>query len=158
MVEGIGRAAADAMSLSTADARRFLAKIRHDETTGCWEWVAARNTYGYGQFKHGSGMRPAHRVSYEAVCGPIPDGLQIDHLCRNRACVNPAHLEAVTCRINLLRGDTTTARRAAVTHCPAGHVYAQDNLRVTRNGTRKCKACHRIRERTKYRLAHGLAP
>lgn len=89
--------------------RRFLAKVRK-EPNGCWAWIGARTGQtrtdhrgGYGSFFDGERMRPAHRVSYEIEVGPIPAGLQLDHLCRNRACVNPDHLDPVSPRMNTLR-------------------------------------------------------
>jgi hypothetical protein len=90
-----------------------------------------------------------HRLAYEVFVGPIPDGLQIDHLCRQRACCNPDHLEAVTCRVNLLRGDTITAREAATTHCPQGHEYTEANTyrRPDNPIKRDCKICRRERQR-----------
>lgn len=121
---------------------------------GCWEWTAALKDNGYAAFQVMRNTeilcRYGHRFSHEAFIGPIPDGLQIDHLCRNRRCVNPEHLEAVTCRVNLLRGETVTARRAAVTHCPKGHAYDADNT-YTRpgRGGRDCKICRRLRKRKK---------
>jgi hypothetical protein len=75
--------------------------------------------------------------------GKIPEGLQIDHLCRVRECANPAHLEAVTCRENLLRGDTVTAHNANKTHCVNGHEYTPENTAITRDGCRRCRICHR---------------
>lgn len=90
---------------------RFLSKISETSTVGCWLWTAHRKGYGVYSIK----SRPvlAHRFSYEAIVGPIEGGMQLDHLCRNRHCVNPAHLQPVTCRENLLRGDTIAARLLA---------------------------------------------
>lgn len=88
----------------------------------------------------------AHRVYYEARFGPIPAGLQLDHLCRNRGCVNPDHLEPVTCRENLMRGHTVAAANAKKTHCNAGHALAGDNLRVWK-GKRYCIVCQRERQK-----------
>ena len=93
-------------------------------------------------------MLTVHRVAYEAAVGPIPEGLQLDHLCRNTLCTNPAHLEPVTCRENLLRGNTLQAANAAKTHCPYGHPYAGENLRVRRLKSgglgRSCRECARV--------------
>lgn len=116
---------------------RLLARVEVDRE-GCWLWlgyVGIRN--GYGSFGAG---KLAHRVAYEAFVGAIPPGLQIDHLCKVRRCVNPDHLEAVTQRENLLRGDTVTARNAARTECPRGHPYTPENT-YRSNGKRRCRIC-----------------
>lgn len=109
--------------------------------TGCWMWMAAIHWTGYGVGKDGL----AHRHSYEAFVGPIPSGLQIDHLCRNRWCVNPAHLEAVTQKVNIMRGHGFGAKNARRTHCPRGHPYSDTNTKVWvgADGCRRraCIAC-----------------
>lgn len=118
-----------------------LIKERVRETGKCWEWTGRLGRESYGSIEH-YGRWAAHRLSYVAFHGPIPDGLTIDHLCRNRSCVNPDHLEAVTSRTNTLRSDQTRAginiRR---THCPSGHPYSGSNLRLSATGARLCRAC-----------------
>lgn len=109
----------------------------------CWPWTGALDQNGYGAFWDGRSMRKAHRVIYETLVGPVPDGLQLDHLCRNRACTNTAHLEPVTARENSMRGETIAAANAAKTHCPVGHEYTPDNTMRSKLGKRQCRRCHR---------------
>ena len=126
---------------------RFWEKV--DKTGPCWEWTASK-VYGYGQFgiAHQKHAR-AHRFAYELLVGPIPEGLELDHLCRNRACVNPDHLEPVTTRVNLLRGATVTARKAGQTHCIHGHEFTPDNTFIRKNGCRTCLTCRRALDRVR---------
>lgn len=119
--------------------QNFLNKIRL--SNGCWDWVASLSVKGYGLFKLNGKTVKAHRVSYELFKGEIPKGLQIDHLCRNRKCVNPSHLEAVTARINVLRGETITAKAFRTTKCPLGHPYSMYNTWFDNRGHRNCKIC-----------------
>ncbi len=123
----------------------FWAKV--DKTQTCWLWTAYTMPNGYGQFRYEGRMRLAHRLSYEWLIGPIPTGLQLDHLCRVRHCVNPAHLEPVTTRINLLRGEGFSAANARKTHCINGHEFTRDNTRSWKDSIRICRACDRERHR-----------
>lgn len=118
-----------------------------DAATGCWiwQWTIARN--GYGFTKVAGKTRHAHRVYYERHVGPVPDGLTLDHLYRNRACVNPAHLEPVTIRENTLRGEGPSARNAAKTHCKYGHECTPENTHMRPSGSRSCRVCLRERQR-----------
>jgi hypothetical protein len=123
-------------------AERLMAKVRV-EAGGCWTWTGAMTHNGYGKIWSG-GEDPkclrAHRASYEAHVGRVPDGLVLDHLCRNRACVNPAHLEPVSARENLMRGEGTSAVNARRRTCRKGHLLLGENLRMEVSG-RRCKQC-----------------
>lgn len=110
---------------------------------GCWEWTGARTRTGYGSFTDaGSRKCQAHRFAYEHLVGPIPNGLELDHLCRNRWCVSPSHLQPVTHRENQRRG----IKGILTTHCPKGHPYSEENTRMY-GGHRFCKTCGREGDR-----------
>jgi len=115
-------------------------KIRVAEND-CWEWAGALNSKGYGSFGHLGHRVSTHRLAYELLVGPIMDGLHIDHLCRNRACCNPVHLEAVPQRTNTLRGVSFAATNATKTHCRHGHEYTAANTYTDKRGSRSCKTC-----------------
>lgn len=138
------------------DAEACRAAIAEITAAGCWLIKPTRiQVTGYGVIQRRGKQRLAHRLSYEAFVGPIPDGLQIDHLCRVRACFNPEHLEPVTARENILRSPFTQAsKHAATTHCPAGHEYTPENTRFyAKTGGRPyrlCKSCARARGRAYY--------
>lgn len=129
----------------------------------CWLWVGAKQGKGYASFGWG-GRRPngnsrtvlAHRFAYEVLVGPIPAGLTLDHLCRNHACVNPDHLEPVTNKVNVLRGEGLTARYASATRCVNGHPFDAANT-GSHNGKRYCRACKAERARQYYHRSKGAA-
>jgi HNH endonuclease len=143
---------------------RFWAKVDKNgpipeyrpELGPCWPWTGAKTDRGYGETWDGRVLY-AHRFAYELLVGPIPDGLEPDHLCRVRHCVKaiadqhgPAHLEVVTHRENLLRGESPAAQQARRTHCPQGHPYDAENTSRW-NGHRYCLACRRERDRQRNR-------
>ena len=137
------RAAARCHRVRPTAAARFEAKHVPEPNTGCWLWTSTSHSDGYGLILVGGRRRLAHRLSYELHRGPIPEGLDLDHLCRQRCCVNPAHLEPVTVRVNILRGVSPAALHAVKTQCPRGHAYDDTNTYRTPSGERKCRACHR---------------
>lgn len=125
---------------------RFWAKV-DPQASGCWRWTASKKMGGYGQYQLEGWPQLAHRVAYEYLVGPIPAGLTIDHLCRNRWCVNPEHLEPVTQRENNLRGGSLVALNARKTHCKRGHPLSGPNLYIHPTaGARQCRICMQARE------------
>ncbi len=122
---------------------RFLAKVRVNPDTGCWEWTSWRDRYGYGCISIGGKRnQKAHRVAYQLYKGQLTDGLQIDHLCRNRGCVNPDHLEEVTPRENTLRSQSVAGINARKTHCVNGHAFISANIYTESTGRKRvCRAC-----------------
>ena len=112
--------------------------------TPCWIWLAGINKDGYGCFSWNGKRGLASRFAYEFLVGLIPEGLTLDHLCRNRACVNPIHLQPVSLRDNVLRGNTFCSQNARRTHCIHGHPFDIFNTLITPQGWRRCRACNRI--------------
>lgn len=131
---------------------RFWSKVDRPDSESCWTWRASLSPKGYGQFSVGSKsaktyrMMKSHRYAYEAMIGPIPSGLDLDHLCRNKACCNPLHLEPVTSAENNRR------KALATSACFRGHPFTPENTCKGRNDTRECRTCRRDRKR-KYRNA-----
>lgn len=119
---------------------RFEMNVVRDDG-GCWSWTASTSG-GYGDFMVGGKRTKAHIAAYEHCIGPVPDGMELDHLCRNRACCNPEHLEPVTHQVNVLRGEGIAAVNARKTECKRGHSLAGDNLGINpTSGTRFCRIC-----------------
>ena len=138
---------------------RFWEKVSLcSDPNGCWLWSAHVNAAGYGTFWFDKTTRFAHRVAYMELIGSIPDGLELDHLCRTRNCVNPSHLEPVTTRENCLRGISPLAKNAAKTHCVNGHPLSGENLKPDqlKRGYRRCLECHRARNR-KYMAGYRIS-
>lgn len=120
--------------------------MKHTDRSGpCWLWTGHCNQDGYGRITVGGVARAAHRVSYEVYVGPIPEGLALDHLCRVRRCINPAHLEPVT--------QAENNRRARKSECINGHPFNSENTGM-RAGRRYCKQCHRTLNAASYRRTH----
>jgi hypothetical protein len=137
--------------------KRFLAKVRVRDIEDCWSWLAAKTRQGYGCFRLNGSSTTAQRVAYALFRGDLKPGLTVDHLCRNRSCVNPAHLEAVPHRVNIMRGKCITAEHARRTHCPrCGSElvwYIGPNHRQ-----RYCAQCKRRNSREHARRVRGSDP
>lgn len=130
---------------------RFFSKIKISPNitfngTPCWLWTRELDEKGYARFRYATKQwhGRAHNVSYKMFIGPIPDGLEIDHLCRRRHCVNPVHLEAVTYWTNQLRGVGTLVARTLQTHCKYGHEFTPENTYPMPHGGRQCRICRKI--------------
>lgn len=122
--------------------RRFMKSFRVDPTEGCWIWIRSSHNHGYAKIMINRKVYAAHRVSYEHFVAPILDGNVIDHLCRNTGCVNPRHLDAVSHKENVKRGDAGNWQKIK-THCPQGHIYDEENTGRNQSGSRFCKACRK---------------
>ncbi len=129
--------------------------------TGCVDWTGSMTEKGYGIVEWDGRTWRAHRVAYVLENGPIPEGMQLDHLCRNRRCINPTHLEVVTSRENTLRGMGPSAQNAMKTHCNRGHILDGDNLylwnRKGREPTRHCRTCKSLTKARAYNLRRQRA-
>lgn len=129
------------MKLNTLD----VLWSRIEKTESCWNWKGGISVYGYGQFMMNKKNYRVHKLIYELLKGKVPDGLELDHLCRVRHCVNPEHLEAVTHDENVKRGNDGLFQKLK-THCPQGHSYSGDNLYLDKKGYRRCRQCHNFAE------------
>lgn len=127
---------------------RLISKLEINKKTGCWEWRATISLKGYGQIRYKNNTIHAHRLSYIIFIGPLTPGLELDHLCRNKKCVNPYHLEEVTHQENCKRGDAGKYNKIK-THCPQGHEYTKENTIIDR-GSRLCRECRRIQSINNY--------
>ena len=134
---------------SVPQEQRFWNKVVKEGPKDCWLWIGTITANGYGQVKHNGRDIGAHRAAYQILVGPIPDGLTIDHLCRNRRCVNPTHLEPVTTKENLRRGLSPTAINARKTHCIHGHEFTKDNTYHRKGIGRRCRTCARALNRVR---------
>jgi hypothetical protein len=129
---------------------RFFSKVhRGDGPDDCWLWQGARShssklaRNAYGQFKVEGRAEKTHRVAYELEKGSIPDGLTVDHLCGSTLCVNPAHLEAVPLGENIRRSSGRAGTNSRKGSCLRGHPFSGENLRLAKDGSRRCRACQR---------------
>jgi Flp pilus assembly pilin Flp len=133
-----------------------------DKQDDHWFWRGNLKTAGYGRIRLNGVKVLAHRAVYEAYVGPIPAGLTIDHLCRVRACVNPAHLEPVSMKVNVLRGVGAAAQHARQTHCKRGHPLVGEHVYLNAQGHRRCRTCQLEMHAERYRTdpefrAHKIA-
>lgn len=130
-----------------ATLERYGRHLRIHGKGGCWEWTGPRTINGYARMSLSKTRHcVAHRVIYELFRGPIPDGLDLDHLCRVRHCVNPAHLEPVTRRENVMRGESPKIKAHLAGRCVRGHEMTAQNTYISPKGVRQCRECNRIRE------------
>lgn len=137
-------------------ADRVLYRMEPEPNSGCWLWTGARTLNGYGFISYHGRNEMAHRIAYGLFVGPIPEGKTLDHLCRQRACINPKHLEPVTLRENVLRNTSLVAANAVKTHCLRGHPLSGDNL-YTGGGQRACRACRRTAALASYHRRRATA-
>lgn len=141
---------------------RIFSKIEIDEKTGCWNWIGNKNGQGYGRVRFNGPKVLVHRIMYAWSHGPIPnpnvgsrDIPIIDHICENKACVNPYHLRLVSHRFNMSRGNSVSSINARKTHCKNGHLLP---TKKNKFGRRPCKICNAAYAREKYRRIHNLPP
>jgi hypothetical protein len=111
------------------------------EPNGCWQWIGYIHKSGYGRVRAFGKKTSPHKVAYEVFVGPIQKGIELDHLCRNRACINPAHLEPVSKKENILRGISFSAVNSRKTHCQNGHEFNEENTYKS-HGRRQCRKCN----------------
>ena len=143
--------------------REWPSLIEMVDATGiCWEWLGHTDKDGYGAVRSEGRIRKAHRIFYEVLVGEIQENLVIDHLCRNPKCVFPDHLEAVTQKVNLHRGFSTSTKNRLKTLCKRGHAFDEKNthLRITKNGfiQRSCRSCNRNKSYLRYHANKNLLP
>jgi hypothetical protein len=141
---------------------RFLDRLSPEPNTGCWFWLGGLNGEGYGYLRVDGVLTPAHLFGYRALIGPVPRGLELDHLCRNKGCVNPRHLEPVTHKVNVNRGANILRARAKREFrdgrivCDLGHPWIRENILFGRpskrrpSGTMQCRLCHNDRQLKRY--------
>lgn len=137
--------------------KRLLEKVVKNTVTGCWEFTGSLLPAGYGILWNGERPEGAHRISYCLYKGEITPGMEVDHACNNRACVNPEHLRLLSHKDNIGRSATIMGKNARKTHCKRGHPLSGDNLKITPSGSRQCRECLRLHARNaKARRKHAL--
>ena len=144
------KSSADPLVLTVERWRKFWAHVNKTSPTQCWFWMDSCNAEGYGTFGIHSRSYLAHRIAYVSTRGVIPKGMELHHSCRNRACVNPAHLEPISHHENSIRGNAGMHQRGKE-FCPQGHPYSWENVVDYHDGKRRCRECERLRARNYYR-------
>jgi len=140
------------LPLKISPEERFWSKVDQGDANACWIYKGKINNKGYGMFTVRGKHVLAHRFSYALTKGPIPEGLSLDHLCKTTRCVNPGHLEAVTQRVNVYRGNGFSSSNKSKTHCPRGHAYTPENTIIREpDGWRQCRECTREKDRQRIR-------
>jgi Pyruvate/2-oxoacid:ferredoxin oxidoreductase delta subunit len=143
----------------TEEQRRdgFFKFVSPAPNTGCWFWLGNHSPAGYAMFTAKKGrISGAHRYSYEIHKGPIPVGLEVDHICNMKGCVNPDHLQALTSRQNQMRTNSPIAQNSRKTHCHKGHEFTPENTVKHSGGGRECRECRKAFKR-KYRFLRSIA-
>ncbi len=134
--------------------KEYIQKRIEVQPNGCWNWVRALTTDGYPSAGINRKVYNMHRISYRVYVGPIRKKMTIDHLCRNTKCMNPAHLEQVTNRVNILRGNCKSAVNARKTHCMRGHEFNKENTKICKKGkgktARACRTCLRAKDKRRW--------
>lgn len=136
-------------SLLNKRLEEFFSSIQFNESNWCWEWTRSLSA-GYGYFRLYDKKISVHRISYQLFKGQIPNDKELDHLCRNTKCCNPEHLEPISHKENVLRGNGPTAINSQKTHCDNGHEYTLENTFIRKNGNRDCRMCMKISKRKSY--------
>jgi len=126
---------------------RLLNRLMPIPESGCLVWMGHCNHEGYGQIYWNGTMDYVHRIVFESINGEIPPGAHLDHLCRVRCCANAHHLEAVTRKENILRGESPFAINARKSHCKRGHLFSDDNTYIKPDGCRECVFCRALRKK-----------
>lgn len=148
------------MEFTEEQSKRFWAKVNKKGDNECWEWIAAKNNKGYGQFRIGGVSKSTHRISYIIHKGEMPDGLMICHTCNNPTCINPNHLYAGTGKDNMKQSVREMRHHEqSKTHCKNGHEFTEENtflrVRKGRGTTRVCRECKRKSDRQRVKATHG---
>lgn len=133
------------MKAATPIELRIAAKFSVQHETGCQIWQGSLDRHGYGQIFAGGKTFRVHRLNYILAKGELDVSVKLDHLCRNRACINPDHLDPVSDRVNILRGESFSAVNARKTHCDHGHEFSKTNTHFSKK--RNCRACACVRSR-----------